>query len=75
MANQWQQNWDFEFTEEALAEEIAQAEAEAALAEDGPRAKSVQYNRERNLVEVQLQNGAIFAFPPHLYQVRLISHT
>lgn len=68
MANQWQQTWDFEFSEEALAAEIAQAEAEAASAEDSPRAESVQYNRERNLVEVHLQNGAIFAFPPHLAQ-------
>ncbi len=66
MANQWQQNWEFEFSEEALAAEIAQAEA--ASAEDGPRAESVQYNRERNLIEVHLQNGAIFAFPPHLAQ-------
>jgi hypothetical protein len=68
MANQWQQTWDFEFTEEALAAEIAEAEAEAASAEDGPRAESVKYNRERNLVEVHLKNGAIFAFPPHLAQ-------
>ena len=66
MANQWQQNWEFEFSEEALAAEIAQAEA--ASAKDGPRAESVTYNRERNLIEIHLQNGAIFAFPPHLAQ-------
>ncbi|WP_170188672.1 DUF2442 domain-containing protein [Geitlerinema sp. P-1104] len=48
---------------------MAEAEArEIALVESGPCAEAVQYNPERQLIEIQLKNGAIFAFPPHLAQ-------
>lgn len=71
MANQkWQQRWSFDFTDDAaLDAEIAEAEARAiTLVEAGPCAEAVRYNSERQLIEIQLKNGAIFAFPPHLAQ-------
>lgn len=69
MAKKWQKQWDFDFTEEALAAEIAQAEAAAmAAAEASPCAKEVKYNLEKDLIEIHLTNGAIFSFPPHLAQ-------
>ena len=70
MTKQWEQRWSFDFTDDAaLDEEIAQAEAKATdLVEAGPCAEAVQYNSERKLIEIQLKNGAIFAFPPHLVQ-------
>ncbi|MDB9312365.1 DUF2442 domain-containing protein, partial [Spirulina sp. CS-785/01] len=36
--------------------------------ESGPCAEAVHYNPDRNLIEIHLTNGAIFAFPPHLAQ-------
>ncbi|MDB9495356.1 DUF2442 domain-containing protein [Spirulina major CS-329] len=71
MANKkWQQRWSFDFTDDAaLDAEIAEAEARAiALADAGPCAEAVWYNSERQLIEIQLKNGAIFSFPPHLAQ-------
>lgn len=64
MANQWQQNWDFEFTEEALAEEIAQAEAEAALAEDGPRARACNTTESGTSWKFSYKMGQFLPFRP-----------
>jgi hypothetical protein len=69
MTHKKKEHWDFEFTEEALAEEIAQAEAAAIAAKgNGPCAKAVKYNIKRDLIEIYLTNGSIFSFPPHLAQ-------
>jgi len=61
--------WEFEFTEESLVEEIAQAELAAIAAEKaGPCAKSVEYNADKDLIEIHLRNGSIFSVPPRLVQ-------
>ncbi|MGL5035411.1 MAG: DUF2442 domain-containing protein, partial [Microcystaceae cyanobacterium] len=58
-----------EFTEESLVEEIAQAElATIAAEETGPCAKSVEYNADKDLIEIHLKNGSIFSVPPRLVQ-------
>ncbi|SKB12218.1 conserved hypothetical protein [Planktothrix sp. PCC 11201] len=62
-------NWEKELTEENLLEEIAKAkqawqEAEATE----PRAISVKYNQDQDLIIIHLKNGSIFSFPPRLAQ-------
>jgi hypothetical protein len=69
MVANWERQWEFEFTEESLAEEIAQAQFAAIAAEEaGPCAKSVEYNAAKDLIEIHLRNGSIFSLPPRLVQ-------
>jgi len=69
MGKSWKKQWEFDFTEDALAAELERAEQEAiAVANSSPRAETVRYNLEHNLIEIRLTNGAIFSFPPHLAQ-------
>jgi hypothetical protein len=69
MVANWERQWEFEFTEEALAEEIAQAQFAAIAAEEaGPCARSVEYNADKDLIEIHLRNGSIFSVPPRLVQ-------
>lgn len=62
-------NWELELTEENLKEDIAEAK-EAGKKADAtePRALSVQYDQDNDLIVIQLKNGAIFSFPPKLAQ-------
>ncbi|MFM6190690.1 MAG: DUF2442 domain-containing protein [Planktothrix sp.] len=58
-----------ELIEENLLEEIAKAkqawqEAEATE----PRAISVKYDQDQDLIVIHLKNGSIFSFPPRLAQ-------
>lgn len=58
-----------ELIEENLLEEIAKAkqawqEAEATE----PRAISVKYDQQQDLIVIHLKNGSIFSFPPRLAQ-------
>ena len=55
-------NWQKDFSEEALAAEIAQAKTTE------PCAKNAYYDGDRQLLVIELINGAIFSFPPHLAQ-------
>ncbi len=55
MVANWERQWEFEFTEESLAEEIAQAQFAAISSEEaGPCAKSVEYNADKDLIEIHL---------------------
>ena len=62
-------NWELELTEENLKAGIAKAK-EAGKKADAtqPRAESVQYDQDNDLIVIQLKNGAIFSFPPKLAQ-------
>ena len=62
-------NWELELTEENLKEDIAKAK-EAGKKADAtePRALSVEYDQDNDLIVIQLKNGAIFSFPPKLAQ-------
>ncbi|MCT7978625.1 DUF2442 domain-containing protein [Laspinema olomoucense] len=69
MTKPWTKQWEFDFTEEALAEELKHAEnAALAAAEKGPCAEKVSYNVEEHLITIHLTNGATFSFPPDLAQ-------
>ncbi len=62
-------NREKELIEENLLEEIAKAkqawqEAEATE----PRAISVKYDQDQDLIVIHLKNGSIFIFPPRLAQ-------
>ena len=48
-----------------IEQAIARSEAENLTQ---PRAKSVHFNAEANLIVIALKNGAFFSFPPHLVQ-------
>ncbi len=62
-------NWELELTESNLKEEIAQAKAAGKQADaTEPRAESVYYDEFKDLIVIQLKNGAIFSFPPKLAQ-------
>lgn len=62
-------NWTIDFSEDALADQIAQAKLAAIAAEKaGPCAHKVRYDPERDLIEIYLTNGALFAVPPNLIQ-------
>ncbi|ANV92076.1 hypothetical protein AWQ24_14955 (plasmid) [Picosynechococcus sp. PCC 8807] len=62
-------NWQKDFSEEALAAEIAQAKTAAQqAATTEPCAKNAYYDGDRQLLVIELTNGAIFSFPPHLAQ-------
>lgn len=62
-------NWELELTESNLKEEIAQAKAAGKQADaTEPRAESVYYDESKDLIVIQLKNGAIFSFPPKLAQ-------
>lgn len=62
-------NWTMDFTEEALSEQIAKARLAAIAAEEaGPCARSVEYNADKDLIEIHLRNGSIFSVPPRLVQ-------
>ena len=61
--------WNKEFTPEALEKEIAQAKAANQEAEKTePCAESVDYDRNSDLIVINLKNGAKFSFPPKLAQ-------
>ncbi|WP_099239361.1 DUF2442 domain-containing protein [Synechococcus sp. BDU 130192] len=61
--------WQKDFSEEALAAEIAQAKTVAQQAETTePCAKNAYYDGDCQLMVIELTNGAIFSFPPHLAQ-------
>lgn len=54
---------------EALAEKLAIArETAASAAASQPRAASASYDRESDLITINLTNGATFSFPPELAQ-------
>jgi hypothetical protein len=62
-------NWTMDFTEEALSEQIAKARLAAIAAEEaGPCARSVEYNEDKDLIEIHLRNGSVFSVPPRLVQ-------
>jgi hypothetical protein len=62
-------NWEQELTEENLLEEIAKAkQAWEEAQETEPRAISVKYNQDQDLIIIYLKNGSIFSFPPRLAQ-------
>jgi hypothetical protein len=62
-------SWERELTEENLLEEIARAKEAGKKAEaTEPRAESVLYDPDNDLIVIQLKNGAIFSFPPRLAQ-------
>ena len=62
-------NWTMDFTEEALSEQIAKARLAAIAAEEaGPCARSVEYNVDKDLIEIHLRNGSVFSVPPRLVQ-------
>lgn len=62
-------NWNLELTEENLKEEIAKAKAAGKQADaTKPQAEAVHYDRDNDLIVIQLKNGAIFSFPPKLAQ-------
>lgn len=53
--------------------EIPDAEIDAALERgsqlsDEPRAETARYDRRSKRIVVELRNGCVFAFPPHLAQ-------
>jgi hypothetical protein len=55
--------------EEELARQIAKARAEGKRRDaEEPRAVSARYDRKKDLVLVELANGALFGFPPRLVQ-------
>ncbi|MBD2652776.1 DUF2442 domain-containing protein [Synechocystis sp. FACHB-383] len=62
-------NWTIDFSEEALANQIAQAK-ETAIAEEnaGPCVRQVEYDHQRNLIVFYFANGSQFAVPPDLIQ-------
>jgi hypothetical protein len=61
--------WTNHLTEENLADQIEQARAKGHRAnQEEPRATSVQYASQENLVIIQLKNGASFSFPPDLVE-------
>jgi hypothetical protein len=62
-------NWTIDFSEEALADQIAKAK-ETAITEEkaGPCARQVEYDHQRNLMVFYFTNGAQFAVPPDLIQ-------
>jgi hypothetical protein len=56
-------------TDEAVLAQIAEARARVQRAEAAePRARTARYDRRRRMVEVELTNGAVFAFPPDMGQ-------
>ncbi len=62
-------NWEFEFTEENLASEIARAKKAGKKADATElRAESAGYDVANDLIVIRLKNGAIFSFPPRLAQ-------
>lgn len=62
-------NWTIDFSEDALADQIAQAKLAAiAVEKAGPCASEVRYEPERDLIEIYFTNGALFAIPPDLIQ-------
>lgn len=61
--------WNKEFTLESLEQEIAQAKVAYQQAEETePSAESVYYDQKRDLIVINLKNGAIFSFPPRIAQ-------
>lgn len=61
--------WQKDFSEAALLAEIAQAKTTAQQSESTePCAKNAYYDGDRQLMVIELINGAIFSFPPHLAQ-------
>jgi hypothetical protein len=61
--------WNKELTAEALEKEIALAKTAYKQAEaTEPRAESVYYDRDSDLIVINLKNGARFSFPPKLAQ-------
>lgn len=62
-------NWTIDFSEDAIADQIAQAK-EAAIAEEkaGSCARKVEYDRQRDLIVFYFTNGSQFAVPPDLIQ-------
>jgi hypothetical protein len=62
-------NWTMDFSEDVLADQIAQAK-ETAIAEEkaGLCACEVEYDSERDLIVFYFTNGALFAVPPNLIQ-------
>lgn len=62
-------NWETELTESNLKEEIAKAKAVGKKADaTEPRAESVYYDQDNDLIVIHLKSGAIFSFPPKLAQ-------
>lgn len=62
-------NWTLDLSEDALADQIAEAK-EAAIAEEkaGPCASGVEYDADRDLMVFHFANGSLFAVPPDLIQ-------
>ena len=62
-------NWTLDLSEDALADQIAEAK-EAAIAEEkaGPCASEVEYDADQDLMVFHFTNGSLFAVPPDLIQ-------
>jgi hypothetical protein len=59
----------WEFSEEELQRQLSEATRVGKEAEENePHATKVYYDSARDLVVVELDNGAIFCIPPHLIQ-------
>jgi hypothetical protein len=62
-------NWTIDFSDEALADQIAQARATAVAEEEaGPCAREVEYDSEQDLIVFYFTNGSQFAVPPDSIQ-------
>jgi hypothetical protein len=62
-------NWTHQISEAELDTQIEQA-IERSEVENltQPRAKSVHFDADKNLIVIALKNGAFFSFPPDLVQ-------
>lgn len=62
-------NWIDQISEDELDAQIEQARARAEQENaTQPRAKSVHFDADANLIVIALENGAFFSFPPDLAQ-------